>query len=204
MTLAVDNISKSFNRRSVLSNISFTVARGESIAVTGKNGSGKSTLLKILAGLLTPSGGAVHYLVDGEKHQPEDIRTRIGFVSPYLQLYDEFSALENIQLISRIRSARIATSDVCERLLASFGLWDRRDDLVRTYSSGMKQKLKYVVALVDDPDILMLDEPSANLDADGIQAVTAILDSAKKQVLVVATNDEREAQRCGKRIHLGA
>ncbi|MBI4418236.1 MAG: ABC transporter ATP-binding protein [Ignavibacteriales bacterium] len=204
MTLAVDNISKSFNRRSVLCNISFTVARGESIAVTGKNGSGKSTLLKVLAGLLTPSGGAVHYLVDGEKHQPEDIRTRIGFVSPYLQLYDEFSALENIELISRIRSARIASSDVCERLLASFDLWGRRDDLVRTYSSGMKQKLKYVVALVDDPDILMLDEPSANLDADGIQAVTAILDSAKKRVLVVATNDEREAARCGKRIHLGA
>lgn len=203
ITLSAEGISKTFNRRTVLNGISFSVSSGGSIAVTGKNGSGKSTLLKVLAGLLTPSSGRVSYALDGVGRPIDALRGRLGFVAPYLQLYDEFSALENIHLISRMRNGRVPDKDRGRHLLEMFGLWPRRDDLVRTFSSGMKQKLKYVVALSDDPAVLLLDEPGANLDTDGLQAVERILDGLRDRVLVLATNDEREAQRCGQRIHLG-
>lgn len=203
MILTAENISKTFNRRTVFREIGFTVAAGQSIAVTGKNGAGKSTLLKILAGLLTPTRGSVRYDVDGSVCGPEEIRASLGFVAPYLQLYDEFSALENLRLLSRMRSATVAADDRCREMLTRFGLWERRDDQVRTYSSGMKQRLKYVVALLDDPQVLLLDEPSANLDADGIAAVSHVYESSQRRILVVATNDRSEAERCELKVHLG-
>lgn len=203
MVLTAENISKTFNRRTVFREIGFTVAAGQSIAVTGRNGAGKSTLLKILAGLLTPTSGSVRYAFSGSVHGPEDIRAHLGFVSPYLQLYDEFSALENLRLLSRMRSATVASDERCREMLTRFGLWDRCNDQVRTYSSGMKQRLKYVVALLHDPEVLMLDEPGANLDADGIAAVAQIYESSQRRILIVATNDRSEAERCELKIHPG-
>ena len=204
LTVSAREIVKNFNRRAVLRNISFHVSSGESLAVTGKNGSGKSTLVKIVCGLLTPTSGVVGYECDGAAWSIDIMRRSLGLVSPYLQLYDEFSASENLTIISTIRNNVHPSADRAGELLRQFSLWDRRNDPVRTFSSGMKQRLKYVAALLHDPTLLVVDEPTANLDDEGTEAVRAVFSSQlARGVLLVATNDEREAGWCMKRIHVG-
>ncbi|HEX9614666.1 MAG TPA: ABC transporter ATP-binding protein [Bacteroidota bacterium] len=204
LKLIATGLSKNFNRRGIFRDISVTVAIGDSVAITGKNGSGKSTLIKILAGVLSPTAGSVRYESSGVAMGMGGVHQAMGFVAPYLQLYEEFTGLENIGLFAKMRTSRSEPPEKSEALLRRFNLWNRRNDFVRGYSSGMKQRLKYVVALVNDPRILLLDEPSANLDDEGIDAVKTVVAEQKDQsILVVATNDDREAAWCSKRIHVG-
>jgi heme exporter protein A len=202
--LKADNLSKNFGRRAIFRDISFQLSNGQSLAVTGRNGSGKSTLVKILAGVLSSSKGRVTIQQNGSEVGVEDSRNYIGFVSPYLQLYDEFTALENLSFLSRIRGNGEPGADRVRFLLERFGLWNRRNDLVRTYSSGMKQRAKYAFALLHSPQILILDEPTSNLDADGITAVQEIVREQKSSsILVIATNDRAESGWCDSEIRLG-
>jgi len=205
LTLRASEIGKTFNRRTVLKDISFSLGTGESLAITGKNGSGKSTLIKILAGLLTPSRGILEYAISGKPEDMDGVRPMIGLVSPYLQLYDEFTALENLTILSRIRNTALPSTSNVEKIFRTYGLWERRDDFVRTFSSGMKQRLKYIVALSHAPSIVMFDEPTANLDEEGCTIVRdAVTELQSATLTIIATNDEREASWCKKRIHIGA
>jgi heme exporter protein A len=203
VSIIAKHISKEFNRRTILHDLSFELSSPASLAITGKNGAGKSTLSKILAGLFMPTKGSVEYQLDGTPIPTDDIKHFIGFVSPYLNLYDEFTALENLLLLSRIRSNNVDLNRIQE-LFMLVDLWHRRDDVVGTFSSGMKQRLKYVFALLHQPAILLLDEPTSNLDDDGIQVVKHIVEEQKKHgVLIVATNDETEANWCEQQINVG-
>ena len=196
ISLEVSGLSKAFNRRSVFSDISLTMRESDSLTVTGRNGSGKSTLLKILSGLLSPSLGSVTFSVD-QKPVSDALRHRyIGFVAPYLQLYDEFSALENLEFFRKVRGLDVTRSSVLE-LLERFHLADREREPLRTFSSGMKQRLKYAFALLHTPPVLLLDEPSSNLDAEGVDAVYQIVaDQKQRGIVVIATNNAEELRRC--------
>jgi ABC-type multidrug transport system, ATPase component len=197
------NISKTFNRRQIFSDISFSTSAPGSIAITGKNGAGKSTLAKIIAGVLSSTSGEFLIELDGKKLDDESRKTHIGFVSPYLNLYDEFSAMENLFLLMRIRSTHDRMDHKIEPLLKRFSLWERRDDAIRAYSTGMKQRLKYVFALAHSPSVLILDEPTANLDNDGIKVVEYVVTEQKRSsILIVATNDSAEAAWCEESIRL--
>ncbi|MGB2867667.1 MAG: ABC transporter ATP-binding protein [Bacteroidota bacterium] len=197
-------VSKEFNRRPIFTDIDMSLSAPASIALTGRNGSGKSTLAKIVAGLLSPTQGVVHYACDGKPMDLESMRTQLGFVSPYLNLYDEFSALENLMFLSRIRGDKgVKTTDM-ETMLEGVGLAERMHDRVGTFSSGMKQRLKYAFALLHKPSILILDEPTSNLDTEGSAFVHEIVVNQRKSgILVVATNDAHEASWCERRIRLG-
>ena len=202
--LKAEKVSKNFNRRNVLRDISFVLSPGDSLAVTGKNGSGKSTLVKILAGLLSPTNGHVAFEASGRMLNQEEIRPLLGFVSPYLQLYDEFSAVEILNIVARIRSSGAHDPSRRRMLMEQFNLWGRKDDVVRTFSSGMKQRLKYILALEHSPAVLLLDEPTANLDEDGISAVRSVVAGyGKSGILVVATNDAAEAGWCSSELKVG-
>ena len=204
MTLALIGVTKEFNRRSIFRDVSFSLGSGDSLAITGRNGSGKSTLVKIVCGLLSPTHGTIEYLNDGKSIEEEDVRNHIGLVSPYLQLYDEFSGMENLELLSAIRSDRTLEKGRIDEVLNDVGLWERRNDFLWTYSSGMKQRLKYAFAVVHRPDILILDEPTSNLDKDGIEMVRRkVSEQQKGAILIVATNDAEEATWCAKKVELG-
>jgi heme exporter protein A len=202
--LTVAGIAKVFSRRAIFREISFSLNGGDSLAITGRNGSGKSTLVKILCGVLTPTKGSIHYTVSGKSLTIDAAKDQLGLVSPYLQLYDEFSGLENLELLSRIRSNNFPIDERATEALQLVGLWDRRKDMVRTYSSGMKQRLKYAFALLHRPAVLLLDEPTSNLDAEGVEVVKRVVESQKSSgILIVATNDAVEARWCAQEIHLG-
>ncbi|MGH2566941.1 MAG: ATP-binding cassette domain-containing protein, partial [Bacteroidota bacterium] len=109
-----------------------------------------------------------------------------------------------LKYLSRIRSNSRLIAGESQNLLQQFGLWNKRDDLVRTYSSGMKQRLKFVFALLHRPSVLLLDEPTSNLDAEGVEVVRRNVEEQKRSgIVVVATNVDSEALWCSKKIHLG-
>ncbi len=204
VTITANDVAKDFNRRAIFRNISLSLLSPSSLAITGKNGAGKSTLSKILAGLISSTRGSITYTLNDKQVGIEEFKHYIGFVSPYLNLYDEFTALENLQLLSRIRATPQQNEGRAKDLLSRVSLWQRRDDLVGTFSSGMKQRLKYAFALLHNPTVLILDEPTSSLDEEGIEFVQGLMKQQKEEgVLIVATNDKEEATWCAQEIHVG-
>src|ERR1700741_2232489 len=196
IALHISGLTKFFNRRKIFSDITVNLRNGNSLAVTGRNGSGKSTLLKILSGVLSPSKGEVTLCIDDRIVLPADRFQHIGLVSPYLQLYDEFTGWENLEIARTIRGIHVPDKELVQ-LLELINLKDRRHDLVRTYSSGMKQRLKYAFALVHHPYVLFLDEPRSNLDSEGITTINHIMEEqGKNGILIVGTNDAEDVQYC--------
>lgn len=196
------NLKKVFNRREIFKNISFTLHPRETLLITGPNGSGKSTLVKIISGVLTPSSGEVKATWNAST-VVQNLQPVMGLVSPYLQMYEEFSARENLEFVLSVRGMKRLLSDI-QPLLEHLQLSGRIDDPVRTFSSGMKQRVKYAFALIHRPALLILDEPMANLDADGVGMVKEILDHHRKEgILVIATNDVTDIESYDFRVELG-
>ncbi len=190
--LIVTNLKKTFNRRLVFDGLNFEIKSGEKLIITGKNGSGKSTLMKILAGVLTESAGFFQYILNDKKVDRENIYQIVGLVSPYLVLYDEFTAFENLKLFARIRNIKMSDEEI-NQILKKVGLFDRRNDLVRTYSSGMKQRIKYASAILHNPLVLLLDEPTSNLDLDGKNFVDELVEDFRSDgIVLVATNESQD------------
>jgi heme exporter protein A len=201
--IKLSGLWKSFDGREVLSNISQKIDEGECLVVTGPNGSGKTTLLRIMAGLLRPDKGSVEFFLKDSILEGEKLRRSLSLVSPDLVLYDELTALENLQFFSRVQDRRFERGELQERL-SEFGLIDRGDDLVGSFSSGMKQRLKYLYALLKEPKFLLLDEPTANLDEEGVKLVGRIINSQKENgVVVLATNESLKRDYGDKVLQLG-
>jgi ABC-type multidrug transport system ATPase subunit len=180
--------------------VNFELSKKSSVAITGRNGSGKSTLIKIIANLLTQSSGDLNLFSEGKKVKKEIVYKYIGFVSPYLNLYDEFTGSENLKLASGIRGI---SNDNADSVLKRVGLFERRHDLLKIYSSGMKQRLKIAFSILHDPQILLLDEPTSNLDLEGVGVVDDIASEYKKdRILIIATNDAHEKTLCDSEINL--
>ncbi len=199
----LNDVAKSFNRRAIFDSVNLTVDDGHALCVTGCNGSGKSTLLRLICGLLRPSRGSVTITVDGTEYQPADVRHCFGLVAPDVALYGELTALENMVFFARVRGLP-AQSVAFEALLARMGLAGRSGDEVRTYSSGMRHRLKYACALLHHPAILLLDEPSTNLDDEGIAVVREVMaEQTKHGLLIFATNDTHEVALGDEILRLG-
>ncbi len=201
MKIRAENISKHYNRNYLFRNLSFEIGQGECLAVLGANGSGKTTLIKILCALQRPASGKIHYENNGTVIKREDIYAHIGLISPYLELYDELTAKENLDFFAAIKDAseneRKEMSKMCSRLKIA----DKLNVRVKAYSSGMKQRLKYVLALMGAPEILFVDEPGTNLDEEGINIVYDLLRDYKKTgVLVIATNEKQDLILADKRL----
>lgn len=198
--LTAVNLTKKFDRKIIFENISFELSAGSSLAITGKNGSGKSTLIKTLANVIEKSSGEINFYSDGSEVKKEHYYKHIGFVSPYLNLYDEFTGYENLKIISNIRGIN---GDNIDNVLKKVGLYDRRGDLLKIYSSGMKQRLKIAFSILHNPLILLLDEPTSNLDSEGVRIVDEIANDYKKdRILIIATNDENEKSLCESEVNL--
>ena len=200
-TLEIAALSKAFGKRVICRAAVLHLATGESLAVVGPNGSGKSTLVRMIAGLLRPDSGTISHSFGSEVVKRETWHRHIGLVSPELALYEELSGFENLDFGNRVGGWG-KTSKEYASVLEEVGLGGRGKDLVSTYSSGMKQRLKYAAAFLKDPALLLLDEPTANLDEDGVARVWASL--ARRQLaLIIATNEPQEAERAQSRFVVG-
>jgi heme exporter protein A len=202
-SLVVEQVGHYFGSLLLFRQLSFTMEAGESLAVTGANGAGKSTLLRILAGMLEPKAGTVTLHVDGEAVADEAHPRRVGLVAPYLGLYETLTARENLAFLARARRLPNADRRI-DVVLDRVGLTDRADDAVSAFSSGMQHRVKYAAALLAEPPLLLLDEPSVTLDEAGRTLVASIIDRQQDRggLVVVATNRPDEAARHGRSLRI--
>lgn len=190
--IILSNISKKYDNKLLFDNLSLEIKNNETIAITGKNGSGKSTLLKIISGIIDSNKGITQYIDNDREIKLAEFKTKLGFVAPYLFLYNEYTAMENLEIISKIRN-NYFDKKLAEEYLNIFGLKKRRNDYLRTYSSGMQQRIKIILSLIHKPKYLLLDEPTNTLDIDGKTALWSIIENIKENtVIILASNEESE------------
>ncbi|MEM1096628.1 MAG: ABC transporter ATP-binding protein [Bacteroidota bacterium] len=203
MELVADNLAKRFRRRVLFRGLSFRVQPGAPLAVTGANGSGKSTLIKILAGVLRPTTGHVQVTLHGTHLAAPERPLHVGLVAPYFQVYDGLSPRENLAFVAKARRLPDAEARIADTL-KHVQLERRSRDLVKTFSSGMKQRMRFAVALLASPPLLLLDEPTSNLDAAGREMVHRFIVQQRDEgrLLVIATNDPADTALCTERIHV--
>ncbi len=195
-SVEANELNKTFGRRLIFNGIKFKYDESGVFGISGPNGSGKSTLVKIIAGLISPTKGRIIHKNSEDEIIPEKLHNHIGFVSPYLVLYEEFTAWENLNIFSKIRDTNL-DKDYAKDLLNRFLLYNRRDDLVKTYSSGMKQRMKFIFALIHNPELLIFDEPTSNLDDEGKNSVYEIIeDKSKESIIIIASNDKADLDLC--------
>ena len=190
--LQIDHVGKTYGVRQVLRSVCADLRDGNILVVTGRNGAGKSTLLRIIAGLLRPTQGAVRIWIDGVAVRDEARRHVLGFVGADVHLYRDLTPREHLRLLGRLRGLPMGVAE-CAAALEQVGLAGREDEPVAGFSSGMQQRLRYALALIHQPRLLLLDEPTTNLDAPGIAIVERVIqDATARGVVVLATNDPRE------------
>ena len=201
-SVEAEELNKSFGRRLIFNGINFRYDESGVFGISGPNGSGKSTLVKIIAGLISPTKGKIIHKNSDDEIIPEKLHNHLGFVSPYLVLYEEFTAWENLNIFSKIREIKF-NEDYAKDLLNRFLLYNRRDDLVKTYSSGMKQRMKFIFALIHNPELLIFDEPTSNLDDEGKNSVYEIIeDKSKESIILIASNDKADLDLCSQILDL--
>lgn len=211
--LVAENLGKSFSGPSgsltILDDINFTIARGETVAIVGASGSGKSTLLALLAGLEVPSRGRCLLneqdlgLLD-EDGRAAVRRNAVGFVFQQFHLLPAFTALENVMLPLEL-AGRSRIRETAAEILAAVGLSDRLDHYPRQLSGGEQQRVALARAYCGSPSILMADEPTGNLDSATATQIADLLfdlNARHATTLVLVTHDERLAARCARRIRL--
>ncbi len=199
--IEIQNLTKDFNGKTVLNGISFEVEEGEIFGYLGPNGAGKTTTLRIILGLLKPTTGEV--LVMGKNlGDDEEQRKRVGVVLESDGLYDRLTAYDNLDYYAQLygisdRKGRL------KQLLEFVELYERRNDKVGDFSTGMKRKLALARSLIHEPDILFFDEPSIGLDPEAQRMVRDLilrLSKEEKRTVFLNSHDLDEVQRICTRI----
>jgi ABC-2 type transport system ATP-binding protein len=202
--LAASRLVRRFAERVAVDDVSFEVQPGEVFGLLGPNGAGKTTTLRMLGGLIPPTSGEVR--IDGvaiDRASGPRLRARIGFLTETPGLWDQLTVADNLAVYARLFGMADVAGAV-ERSLRQFELWDRRGDRAALLSKGMKQKVALARALVHDPDVVLLDEPTANLDPQASRAVRDLLLDLRRRgrVVVVSTHNLDEIERLADRVAL--
>ncbi|MBK6627566.1 MAG: ABC transporter ATP-binding protein [Flavobacteriales bacterium] len=196
MEVALRSVTKRFGREVVFREVEHVFAAGSRTALLGPNGSGKSTLLQVIGGALSATSGTVLHQLDGRVIDPEAVYRQVAFATPYLGLYEDLSLRDTLAFHRRFKPFRPGLADVD---VARAAYLDKElDKPVRQFSSGMKQRLKLVLAVMSDVPLLLLDEPTSNLDARGTTWSVELLQAhVEGRTLVVASNRvEAETALC--------
>ncbi|MCG9880510.1 MAG: ATP-binding cassette domain-containing protein [Bacteroidia bacterium] len=195
MEIILQDIGKKFNRQWIFKGISTHVHSGSSLALVGNNGSGKSTLLQIIYNYQTFSKGSINYCLNQKNLEEEDLVGKMAFAAPYLELLEEFTLQEllifHFSILPKQREVSL------EEMVTSCGLSGQENKPVKYFSSGMKQRLKLIMALFSDTPVLLLDEPCSNLDNQGIEWYRDLVQTQlKKRTIIIASNQLFEYDFC--------
>ena len=166
MQITATGLGKRFQRDWIFRGLTRLFRPGSATAVLGPNGAGKSTLLNTISGQLLPTEGELTYALGGRPVAVEDLPRHLAYAAPYLELLEELTLLELLQFHTQFKPLRPGVS--LDKLIDLMYLENSRHQLVREFSSGMKQRLKLALALYADAPLLLLDEPTTNLDATGV------------------------------------
>jgi len=191
MHIKLTKISRKFNYEWIFRDVDFDFEQGNAYAILGSNGSGKSTLLQIISGHLHPSAGTVSYSQNNKQIPVEDFFRHVTFSGPYLELIEEFTLEEMITFHSHFRKFR-NNMDVLAVMEAT-GLIRNRNKPIKYFSSGMKQRVRLALALLTESEVVLLDEPAANLDRKAIVWYRKLVaENSKDRILIVCSNSQSD------------
>jgi ABC-type multidrug transport system ATPase subunit len=201
MQIRVENLGKKFNRDWIFRNLTATFSTDTSYAITGANGSGKSTLLQTLAGILPPTEGKLHLVQNQKLIAPDEIFRYLGIAAPYQELIEEFTLSETVDFHTRFKPFRKGIT--AKKFIELIYLTKALHKPVKNFSSGMKQRLKLGLAFYSETPILLLDEPTSNLDKTGVdwykQQIAAALPN---RIVIVCSNQPYEYEFCKNILHI--
>lgn len=200
--IGVEGLTRVFGSLRAVDDLSFGVEAGEVFGVLGHNGAGKTTLVRLINGVLEPTSGSIRVLGKDPVTQGSDVRRQTGVLTETPSLYERLSARDNLKLFAQFYEISNADQRVDE-MLRLFNLTERANDRAGGFSKGMKQRLALARALVHDPQILFLDEPTAALDPEAARNVTTLIESLSSEsgrTVFLATHNLDEAQRLCTRV----
>lgn len=184
--LQLEGLARHYGEREALSGVSLTLQEGQTLVVFGPNGAGKSTLLRVLATLLRPHAGSVSVLGRRLPQESWAVRGRIGLLGHEPLLYRELTARENLRFHARLHGVALAR---VEEVLERVRMRERSAEPIRTLSRGMVQRVAIARAVLHDPQLLLLDEPRANLDPAAIELVDPLIGSRSRRTRVICSHD---------------
>ncbi|WP_214073094.1 ABC transporter ATP-binding protein [Mucilaginibacter sp. dw_454] len=195
MQITLQNVGRRFNRDWIFRGIDYTFSQGETYAVLGSNGSGKSTLLAVLNGSLAPSVGEINFTNGGSVVEIGEVFNYLSLAAPYLELIEEFSLSEMIDFHFKFKAYKPGVDKAA--IIELLNLPGNTNKLIKYFSSGMKQRLKLALAFCADTPILMLDEPTSNLDAQGVEWYLSLVQQfAVGRLTIICSNQEHEYSFC--------
>ncbi len=201
MEIQLENVAKRFNKEWIFKNLNLSISHTNAIGITGPNGSGKSTLLQIIAGNLLQSKGKITYKLQDDIIESEHIYKHLSFVAPAMSLPENFTLGEFISFHFKFKKLKEGYHN--NDLPAIFNLNSAKDKFIKNFSTGMKQRLKLGIAFYADSSLLLLDEPSSNLDSKGFEWYLKEMDKVLEEKLIfVCSNRKEEYNFCNKFINI--
>jgi ABC-type multidrug transport system ATPase subunit len=196
------NTGKKFNTEWIFRNLSYTFEEGQSYAILGRNGSGKSTLLQVISGSLHPTTGTIQYYHEGKQISEEKIFRFLSCSAPYLELIEEFKLKEMIQFHFRFKN--ILSGNSIDKTIGMLGFKSAEYKQIRQFSSGMKQRVKLLLAFLSDTPLLLLDEPTTNLDQSGMEwYLNLIHEFSKNRTIIICSNlQQLETSFCSGKVEI--
>ena len=195
MQIILEQIGRRFNREWIFKKIDYSFKSGESYAILGINGSGKSTLLQVISGSLTPSTGTLAYSLNHKEIAVEQVFQQLSIAAPYLELIEEFTLTEVLDFHFNFKSRlnNLTNKDLIELL----NMESSKNKQLKYFSSGMKQRVKLVLAICADTPLLLLDEPTSNLDDQGIKWYKDLVAKfTSNKLVIVCSNQAHEYEFC--------
>jgi len=184
--IEVSNLTKYYRKFLAVDHINFNIKKGEIFGFLGPNGAGKSTTINILTGIIKPTSGTATVLGYDVIHNPIKTKELIGVVPEETFLYEEMTAWDNINFSAKLHNVqKVKRLTLAKKLLERFGLYERRKNRISTFSRGMKRRITIVTALIHEPSILFLDEPTAGLDVQSSRQIRAIIKELNKNGITV-------------------
>ena len=201
MKITLQNLGRRFNRDWIFRDINYEFLPGSSYAVLGPNGSGKSTLLSVLNGSLGPSSGTISYTLGDKPVEAEQVFNHLSLAAPYLELIEEFSLTEMIDFHFKFKTRKAGMDNAA--MVELLAMQTSKHKLIRYFSSGMKQRLKLALAFCSDTAMLMLDEPTSNLDAQGVKWYLNLVEQfAAGRLTIICSNQEHEYSFCREQLNI--
>lgn len=187
--LALQNAGKRFNREWIFRSIDLELNQGDSLAILGANGSGKSTIARVMSGFVIPSEGKVNLEIDGVRIEDNNFYKHLSYVAPYLDLLEEFTLTEMLNFHQKFKP--IVNNHSTQVLINRLGMEKQANKIIGQFSSGMKQRVKLLLAVMTKVPLTFLDEPTVNLDAQGIEWYRNLLaDFTDDRIIVVCSNHQ--------------
>ncbi len=192
--IELEGLRRDFGERTGLAELSLRLERGQSLAVLGPNGSGKTTLLRVLAGLLRPSAGTATVLGCSLPREAWRLRGRVGYLGHQPLLYRDLSGRENLRLAAALNGLGEEGAEIrLSELLAAVGMEHRADERTTELSAGMRQRLDICRTVLHQPELLLLDEPEAHLDADARALAERLIGPGGGRTRVIVSHDRERA-----------